>query len=74
MNTQTNEEVLYDFTVFSLQSKKLERKINELLKIKEITDAKAQKAFDVYEARRKQQGEEIVLPDLNKDVDEALNA
>lgn len=74
MNTQTNEEVLYDFTVFSLQSKKLDRKIKELLKVKEIIDAKAQKAFDIYEDRRKQQGEEIVLPDLNKDVDEALNA
>jgi hypothetical protein len=73
MKTQTDAEVLYDFTVYSLQSQKLDRKIKQLTKIKEIIDIKAEQAFDVYEDRLKQRGEDIVLPDLKQDVDEALN-
>lgn len=69
---KTTEELLFEFATSSLQVRRLNKEIKKLSDLRDIADAKAQEAFDIYHDRLRQEGKEIELPNPTDDIDKSL--
>jgi hypothetical protein len=69
---KTTEEILFEFTKSNLQVHRLNREIEKLIALRDVANANAVEAFNLYHDRIKQEGKEIDLPNLADSVDQSL--
>lgn len=69
---KTTEDILFEFTTASLQVRRLNKEIKKLSELRDIADAKAQEAFDLYHHHLHQEGREIEMPNPAQDIDKTL--